>query len=362
MISLSLRKQTQEAQELGELNRRLRQLEDRSLLYLNTIRTFTYLVKEFSLDLNEIESEDFKNRMDRFGEQFLEEEKPRRAESCFEKIKPVVLSFIQRQKTYLQEREDELKEIIDLLTKAMVSLNSDNEVYNQKIYKQSEKLEKITLLDDIKKIKSSLAAEIETIKDTVRQKQEQDERQVTVLSQKVECLHVELEKAKEESLTDELTRVPNRRAFDQALQQLVERNLITRTPFAMVLIDIDDFKKVNDQFGHLTGDRVLMAVADTCSQMIRSDDIIARYGGEEFAILLPGAGKKNALKKARHLCKQIADTRYALDDSEDSLHVNITVSMGVTAFEKGDTCKGIIERADQALYQAKALGKNRVAG
>lgn len=362
MLSLALRKRTQEELDLEELNGRLRQLEERSLLYLDTIRTFIYLVKEFSIDLSEIGSQEFKNQMDRFGEQFVAENKIRRAESHFEKIKPVVLSFIQRQKHYLKEREDELREIIDLLSKAMVSMNSDNEAYHQKIYAQSEQLEKITLLDDIKKIKSTLAAEVETIKDTVRQKQARDQRQVIVLSEKVEALHVELEQAKEASLTDALTEIANRRAFDQKLLRCVEQNLIGKLPFSLILIDIDDFKRVNDRYGHLIGDRVLMAMADSCKQSIRADDFIARFGGEEFAILLPGASRKNAVKKAQHLCRQIANTRYALSDGEDSDQLSITVSMGVAAFERGDTCQTLIDRADKALYQAKTIGKNRVEG
>ncbi|MFZ7125670.1 MAG: GGDEF domain-containing protein [Desulfobacterales bacterium] len=364
MLKFPLRKRTRNEPNPEDLNLRLRQLEDRSLLYLDTIRTFIYLVKEFSLDLDEIDAEAFKSRMDRFGEAFLQEERPKRAGNHFENLKPVVLDFIQRQKTYIQEREDELKEIIDLLTQGMVSLNSDNEVYHRKIFEQSEKLEKITLLDDIKKIKSTLALQIETIKETIRQKQAREQTQVAALSEKVDSLNVELQKVREDALTDALTGVNNRRAFDQTLRQYLERNLVRKAPFSLLLIDIDNFKQLNDRFGHLVGDRVLAAVADDCSRIIRSDDFIARYGGEEFAILLPGASRKNAVKKAQTICRRIAATRYEMneDDAGADSHLSITISMGVAAFERGDTCQSLLDRADQALYRAKQTGRNKVEG
>ncbi len=362
MMSFALRKRNPEERELDDLNKRLHQLEDRSLVYLNTIRTFIYMVKEFSIDIGEFETAEFREQMDRFGERFSSETKANRAESRFEKIKPVVLDFIQRQKRYLKEREDELKEIIDLLSKAMVNLNSDNAAYHQKIIDQSVKLEKITLLDDIKKIKTTLAAEIESIKDTVRQKQIDEHKQVSALSDKVETLNVELQRATTASLTDELTRVANRRAFDRTLRSLVDQNLVGKRPFSLIMIDIDDFKQINDRFGHLVGDRALAALARGCSSMIRSDDFIARYGGEEFAILLPGASLRNAVKKAKHLCREIAKTLYAVDENEGDGRLTLTASMGVAAFHKGDTPESVVSRADQALYRAKAEGKNRVVG
>jgi len=126
------------------------------------------------------------------------------------------------------------------------------------------------------------------------------------------------------------------------------------------MLDIDDFKKINDKYGHQTGDRVILAVISKCRQSIRGEDFLARYGGEEFAIILPGASLKNAAKKADHICKSIAATRYCLDDVPGIPILSITISIDVSCLQRADTVAAVTRRADKALYAAKYAGKNRV--
>jgi diguanylate cyclase len=125
------------------------------------------------------------------------------------------------------------------------------------------------------------------------------------------------------------------------------------------MMDIDDFKKLNDTYGHTVGDRMLMAFANKCKSTVRSGDFLARYGGEEFSLILPGASLRNAAKKAKQLCKKVASARYASDNSPKPDVLKITVSIGVSAYRKGDTVKGLVDRADQCLYKAKRKGKNQ---
>jgi diguanylate cyclase len=127
------------------------------------------------------------------------------------------------------------------------------------------------------------------------------------------------------------------------------------------MVDIDDFKSINDAHGHPTGDRVLLALAQKCQDLIRNEDLIARYGGEEFIIVLTKASLANAIKKAKRICRAVANTHYAINDTKAAHLLSITVSIGVSAFRKGDTTESVIGRADQALYFAKGAGKNRVA-
>ena len=161
-------------------------------------------------------------------------------------------------------------------------------------------------------------------------------------------------------MLDGLTGVYNRRAFDNAIREMLERQAETGAALSVLILDVDDFKAVNDSYGHQVGDRVLVALARKFSGFIRSADVIARYGGEEFIILLPDASLKNAVVKANTMCKSISATRYALDDVETDHTLSVTTSIGVSQFRPGDTPATIIERADKALYQAKHLGKNRV--
>ena len=359
-MGLALLKKRSENQEKEDLSGMLKSSDEKRQFFLLAIRALLVFIKDFSLKLKEIDSEKFKKKIDDLAENFISEEKTKKLQSIFKKNKKIIDSYIKRQKEYLRDREDEFKEIIDLLTKAMAVVDHDNQVYNEKIYKQSEKLEKITLLDDIKKIKNELIIEVENIRKSVREKELRDSEKLEQLSQKVNTLNVELEKAKEESVKDGLTGIYNRKAFDIYIRKLVDRNTVIKTPFSILLLDIDDFKKINDNFGHQTGDRVLVATAHKCREFIRSDDFLSRYGGEEFVVVLPGASLRNAIKKSKLICKEIAKTRYALEENKEDTIISITVSIGASVHKKGDTVATVIERADKALYAAKQAGKNQV--
>lgn len=350
-----------DADNVVELSSRLQVSETREQAYQAVIQTLLVLIKDFALDIAEIRTDRFYAAVDRFGQTVAERVVPKRILSHFDKHKATIAGFIGDQKDYIDEREAELRNIIDLLTRAMVSMDVENDAYHQKILEQGEKMEQITRLDDIRKIKSALEKEVLTLRETVRQKQDGEQARIESLSGQVKILRQELEAAKEESRRDGLTGTYNRKAFDDHLQSLVERNLIHRQDFALLVLDIDDFKKVNDTYGHPVGDRVILAMANTCNHMIRSDDFLARYGGEEFVILLPGASRRNAARKAKQICNTINSTRYTLDQDARGGSLSLTVSIGVTAFKRGDSAATVLERADRALYKAKSAGKNMVA-
>ena len=357
---LKLKKRDAVAFEVEGLEKELQNAAAKKTFLLDSFKALLGFIKDFSLDIEEIQSDAFKKNVNGISDNFSKEKKLRRLQSTFEKNKKMIAAFIERQKQYLYDREYELKDIIELLTKAMVELDSDAQEYNQKILEQSEKIERITLLDDIKKIKQALAQEIEQIRETVKEKQTQDLAKLDKLSKQVSTLNVQLKTAREESLTDGLTGINNRKAFDNYLQKLVSQNTKSKKQFSVLLLDIDNFKKVNDSYGHQIGDRVILAVVNKCRQSIRNEDFMARYGGEEFVIILPGASHRDAVKKADHICKTIGSTRYSLEDVKPGQTLSVTVSIGVSRFRKSDTVTAVLERADKSLYRAKHSGKNCV--
>lgn len=328
--------------------------------FLSAIRALLQFINDFALDIKELKSDVFKQKINSLEAEFVQNPELKKTAAAFRKHRKRIQRFIDRQNRYLVEREKELKDIIDLLAKAMVTLDTDNQQYHQKIYRQSEKIENFTRLDDIKKLKQALVHEIENIRKTVRAKQDRDSKQLKNLSKQVSTLNHELKKARVDSVTDGLTGVFNRKALDQHLESLIQQHACALATFAVLMVDIDDFKTINDAYGHPTGDRVLLALAQKCQALIRNDDFIARYGGEEFVIVLSKASLTDAIKKAERICKSIADTRYALDDNKDVHILTITVSIGISVYRDGDTVRTVIGRADQALYEAKNSGKNRV--
>ena len=346
--------------ETEQLSQMTAMMQEKTDLYLRSIEAMLHFLKSFAMDLSEIQSDRFKELIDDLTERFSSSEKPKRIELDFERQKEHILSFIDRQHRYIADREKELRDIIDLLSKAMASLDVENREFYLRVYDQSEKMEQITLLDDIKKIKTALQHEVTQMREIVDQKKDHDRRQVQLLAGQVDSLRQELENTKVKSMTDGLTGVYNRQAFDETLADMIERSRVMNSDFSLLMLDLDDFKKINDTYGHLMGDRVLVAFCQKCRNHIRGDDVLARYGGEEFTILLPGANLKNSIKKGRQICDAISSARYATSKGQNDDYLSITVSIGVTVYRKDDTTETIISRADKALYKAKRSGKNCV--
>jgi diguanylate cyclase len=159
------------------------------------------------------------------------------------------------------------------------------------------------------------------------------------------------------SLTDELTGLPNRRAFVQRLDQELSRCQRTGQPLAMVLLDIDNFKRVNDQHGHYVGDMILRSYAQGMVQELRQHDLLARYGGEEFVLLLPGTLVDDARNAMEKLAGRIRQQPFDAGDT----HIDLpTFSAGIACLRPGEPAMSLINRADQSLYQAKRHGRNRI--
>ena len=142
-------------------------LQEKTDVFQRSIEALLHFLKSFAMDLSEIQSDRFKELIDDLAQRFSSVEKPKRIELDFERQKENILSFIDRQHRYLADREKELRDIIDLLSMAMASLDVENRDFYQRVYDQSEKMEQITLLDDIKKIKSALQFEVTQMREIV---------------------------------------------------------------------------------------------------------------------------------------------------------------------------------------------------
>jgi len=158
------------------------------------------------------------------------------------------------------------------------------------------------------------------------------------------------------SITDGLTKLHNHRFFQDQLTREIRRAARASTPLSLLLVDIDDFKSLNDRFGHAAGDELLYGLALIMNATVRSSDLLARYGGEEFAVLAPGTDRDGAYQLAEKLRTAIAESSFILGDTMRLTRV--TVSVGVAQFA-GDR-KKFFDEADRALYRAKAAGKNCV--
>jgi len=168
-----------------------------------------------------------------------------------------------------------------------------------------------------------------------------------------------LKRSEELSITDDLTKLYNSRYLNATLRREVERSKRYRTPVSLIFLDLDGFKNVNDQHGHLWGSRTLVEVGRVLGSTVREIDVLSRFGGDEFTVILPQTGPEGAAIIAERIRQKIAETIFL---ASYGLNVRITASLGIASFpDHGRTKDDLLARADQAMYLVKGRGKNGVA-
>ncbi len=186
------------------------------------------------------------------------------------------------------------------------------------------------------------------------------QQQLSVNRDEIERLRDDLSRARDEALIDPLTRLANRKGFDEQLQAMLARARGPGASGCIVMLDIDSFKAVNDTCGHVMGDRVLQAVAEVLRSGVSGPaQCAARYGGEEFAILLPDCALEVGVARAESSRRRVAAMKVR-DRRAQNVIIAVTISAGVTAMRPTDDATGLIARADDALYSAKRAGRDRV--
>lgn len=227
--------------------------------------------------------------------------------------------------------------------------------YRTSVQGTADELESATI--SAQKARSLIDALLTKTRD-IAQANDALQAQLETSREEISDLHQALEAVRLDSLQDGLTGLSNRNAFDTELSRAVARSEGGGPPFSLLMIDVDRFKLFNDKYGHITGDQVLRLVATTIRQLVRSNDVVARYGGEEFAIVLQGADSDPAFQVAEKIRIAIM-TKDLVKRSTGEVVGKVTVSIGTSTFQRGDTPAMMVEKADACLYAAKRSGRNR---
>lgn len=249
------------------------------------------------------------------------------------------------------ETQKMLKEVLSNILDA--SDASSN--YEKKISAYSEGLSDAEDTHQVQNIISSIIEESKLIAKSNRNLQKEFEK----ASAQTNALNQKLKKIESQALTDTLTGLYNRRAFDKDIQNLLEKYKQNGELFSIIILDIDHFKKFNDTYGHQTGDEVLKNVGEILLKGSNGNNIPYRYGGEEFVILLPGSKLEDAAVLAEQIRIRIAVKR-ATDPGTGAEIDKITTSLGISQINPEDDIQSVIERADKALYHAKDSGRNTI--
>lgn len=251
-----------------------------------------------------------------------------------------------------QERRVTLKVLLELLS-AVEQVNGDVECHNNQIEQTAEDMGKLQLSGEMESVRQALLRQMAVVLASNHRLQ----NDLVCTRYRMEEQAQEIDQARREARTDGLTKVANRKAFDEKLHLLLDDWRREGTPFVLILADLDYFKRINDAHGHQAGDRALEMIGSRLKQWVREGDLVGRYGGDEFAVLLPQTELAAGKEIAETICLRTADkaTRVACRGEQ----VSLSLSIGVAAPRHGDTAETLLQRADQALYRSKRLGRNQ---
>jgi diguanylate cyclase len=295
-----------------------------------------------------------------------------------------IADLIARARSQVQEEKNEIEAFLSDLTDRLTQIDEslENTFQGERDAAQQRKdfgdrvnaevqgiEDSVQEAQDLDTLKSSIRTRIDAIQshmDAYRKMEtEREERsaseikelsaQLDTFQSEVSTLHRKLEQAREAATQDALTGLPNRMAYDERIQEEIERARRYQRPLSLAIIDVDFFKKINDKFGHPAGDKVLKILAEVFKKRTRDSDFVARMGGEEFMLVLTETSADDALTVTDKLRGVIEQANFHFRDTA----VPVTVSCGITDYSEGDSVEELYSRADEALYEAKEGGRNR---
>jgi len=290
---------------------------------------------------------------DEMNQRLLEQEKitERDCQDLYEKY----LNFGHERETY-QRAGDQINATLHDVTNLMHNVKDTTSNFTGTLKSASTKLDEVDVPDNVRTVLEIISAETDKM---VRYNEELEKRLSSSSSMMGE-LKRDMERIRQQAVTDGLTGLANRKAFDDQIARITRESKRTGDIFSFIMIDIDHFKAFNDTYGHQVGDQVLRLVAMTLVNEVKGQDMAARYGGEEFAIILPGTNANAAKAVAENLRKAIEQKEVVNRATGDNLG-QITVSLGVAQYYGGEeVCEDLIRRADMALYESKKKGRNQV--
>jgi len=261
-------------------------------------------------------------------------------------------NYCGRAKDLLKQRDTEVRRIIRTLAEAAAALARHHDLHSDRLVGFTKRLEDVSAMDDLSEIRKRLCAEVAELKSCVEAMKQDNGASVEILRRELQSFRRRLEHAEAIASTDRLTGVASR----MEAERLLEESVRSEKRFSVLLLDLDDFKGVNDRFGHQAGDLVLKMFARRLANSIRPHDSVCRWGGDEFLILLPSCGLAAAIERAKELSEKCSQ-EYALPLDGRQVRVGIKVSIGAVEHRRGETSDELFRRADAFLYREKDSGQ-----
>ena len=256
----------------------------------------------------------------------------------------------------MEQINNHLQKALAEIADSVGNMQNATSSYGDSLLDMNHQLKDAKSIEDLESIIINIATDTKKMADYNKDL----EQQLETSSAQVNILKESLDTVRHEAMTDGLTGISNRKSFDLALDEALEIANSEDQDLTLLLLDIDHFKAFNDNFGHQIGDQVLRLVARCLVDGVKGRDKAARYGGEEFAIILPDTTLNSGIVVGDALRKSV-ENREVINKTSNQNLGQITLSVGVAEYRKGEKKEDLIERADTALYTAKENGRNQVA-
>lgn len=334
---------------------------------LDTIVSVVRALGRFAFDLDSEPAEQFRKRCQRWIDHLTlgkalegEEELAEPMALGQRQFKAFVDFFVTRRRLefdHLSSTASELRSVaVDLignLRRAVVDDTRDDDTIAAELSELTEAVQSDSLTEIRKRVERAQSK----IGEAIDRRRERQQKQVEELGDKLKTMGASLYRAEQQSREDALTGVYNRRAFDEALPRYLDLCGVANQPTALLLVDLDHFKRLNDTHGHQAGDAVLEAMGRCLLRtFVRKNDFVGRYGGEEFVVILPDCDRATA----ELLAKRLLESVRKISVVHGAATIGVTCSIGVAVTSQADeAAPALIERADAALYSAKDSGRDR---
>ncbi len=280
----------------------------------------------------------------------------RRSERDWRGVRHFVRQRREREHKYVTDQVGNVRELVWEVVEGLREMSSTATSAQASVDGCLERLQHAAAGDSLAELRRAVAEVVGAVKQTVAEQQKLAEQELQRMGARMAVLHEDLSFARRQMELDSLTQLYNRGAFDSLLEKYVRLHQMMSRPLALLMVDVDHFKSINDSFGHVVGDQVLTKCADTMVKTFpRKHDIVARYGGEEFAIILLDVEACDLSSVSQRMLKAIR--KVEVEEVEEPLLV--TCSVGAAALKLDDTPDLLLRRADSALYRAKEAGRDR---
>ncbi len=297
----------------------------------------------------EAEDRAYRQRLSALRRRLAAEPTPENLQTGPQVLEGELRAYKERLEAAFSSQRREVQEILAALAEAAAALDRQNTSYAGNLRGFTRQLEAVSRLEDLSEIRRRLTLQVAQMKSSLERISREHEESLKQLRRELETFQSRLEHAEQLAATDSLTGLANRRKVEQKLAEFIRSG----QEFCIMLLDLDQFKHVNDRYGHHVGDQVLTFFAQRLREQFRRSDVVGRWGGDEFIAIL-GCPLDAAMQKAKEVGERVSGW-YTVNAGGQSLRVLIRSSAGVAEFRPGETLEQLYARADELLYANKAL-------